>query len=183
MLERGLLAPRANAATRSYQTVLQQARGQLLTGPWGGAPSGSRDADAPATRGRERGTGKVLRELLQQQPGSDEQSTQLLVQASMLEALESLAGRGAREPETLEDLLLGTSRDEEDSSRLGSTARGNTNLTRWHLQIERNPDLFVELFNTQVIKALGADITGAPWSVQQYGATRINFKRLETHEK
>eukprot|EP00971_Amphidinium_carterae_P319228 6345207-Amphidinium_carterae.1 len=184
LLERGLLTPKASAATRSYQTILQQAQQQLVSPLGGSAQVGVRDADLPPTRGRERGTGRVLRELLQQQQqGTDEQTTQLLMQASMLEALEALSGRGGREPETLEDLLLGTNRDEEDSSRLGSTARGNTNLTRWHLQIERHPDLFVELFNSQVIKALGADITGTPWSVQQYAATRINFRRLETHER
>eukprot|EP00971_Amphidinium_carterae_P340474 6478830-Amphidinium_carterae.1 len=139
--------------------------------------------DAPPTRGRERGTGKLIRELLQGQENTVEGSTQLIIQASMLEALENLAGRHGREPETLEELLFGTHKDEEDSSRLGSTARGATNLTRWHTQIERNPELFVELFNTQVIRALGADVTGTPWSVQQYAASKIQFKRLETHER
>eukprot|EP00971_Amphidinium_carterae_P193762 3844705-Amphidinium_carterae.1 len=139
-------------------------------------------ADVPPTRGRERGVGRVLKEMLQQQ-GVTESSTQLLVQASMLEALESLTGRNSREPETLEDLLLGSGRDEEDASKLGSTSKGTTNLTRWHTQIERNPALFVETFNTQVIKTLGVDITGARWSLQQYAATRINFRRLDTHEK
>eukprot|EP00971_Amphidinium_carterae_P347851 6490083-Amphidinium_carterae.1 len=138
--------------------------------------------DAPPTRGRERGTGRLIRQMLQGQESTGEGSTQLLLQASMLEASENLAGRHGREPETLEELLLGTHKDEEDSSKLGSTARGATNLTRWHTQIERNPDLYVELFNAQVIRALGADVTGAPWSVQQYTVlytvSKIQFKRL-----
>eukprot|EP00971_Amphidinium_carterae_P330700 6463869-Amphidinium_carterae.1 len=186
MLKKGLLAPKETAGMRSYQSALQQAQAQLLdTHADGATGAGSLgNADVPGTRGRERGTGRALRELLQQQQGAVDGSTQLLMQVTMLEALESLAGRAAtKEPETLEDLLLGSSKDEEDASKLGASSRGSTNLTRWHMQVERNPELFIEMFNSQVVKALGADITGAPWSVQQYASTRVQFKRLDTHEK
>eukprot|EP00971_Amphidinium_carterae_P086243 1706651-Amphidinium_carterae.2 len=73
----------------------------------------------------------------------------------MFEALETLTKKGHKEPETLEELLFGST--EEDASKLGGTTRGSSNLTRLHAQIEHNPSLFIELFNTQV-KALG------PWS-------------------
>eukprot|EP00971_Amphidinium_carterae_P350568 6491625-Amphidinium_carterae.1 len=138
----------------------------------------------PATRGREKGAGRALRELLEQQ-GSPDGNTQLLVQAAMLEALEGLAhGRGVKEPETLEDLLFGTlGREEEDVGKMGTVAKGSSNLTRWHTAVERNPEMFIEAFNLQVIKSLGADITGTPWSLQQYASTKINFRRMETHER
>eukprot|EP00971_Amphidinium_carterae_P022412 441984-Amphidinium_carterae.1 len=118
--------------------------------------------------------------MLEQQAGGAGDPS-LLVQTAMLEALKNLAHyKGNKEPDTLEDLLFGTLGSEtDDASKLGVTAKGSANLTRWHAAVERNPEMFIEAFNLQVIKSLGADITGSPWSLQSYAATRMNFRKLE----
>eukprot|EP00971_Amphidinium_carterae_P147247 2917846-Amphidinium_carterae.3 len=115
---------------RSYQAALSSAQQQLGVRAPVAATAG---ADMPNTRGREKGAGKALREMLEQQ-GAVDGNAQLLVQglAPMLEALENLThGRGAKEPDTLEDLLFGTlGREEDDVGRLGAMAKGSANLTR-----------------------------------------------------
>eukprot|EP00971_Amphidinium_carterae_P051090 1005860-Amphidinium_carterae.1 len=143
---RGLLSPspREGAGVRSYQVALRQAQAHLLPQSGAGARGNVplMGADSPPTRGRERGSGRVLRELLEQQHqqqstgGGESSTTQLLVQAH-------------------------------------EVAR----------TIEKHPDLFTEMFNLQLIKALGADVSGTPLSAQQYAASRISFKRLETQER
>eukprot|EP00971_Amphidinium_carterae_P139704 2767825-Amphidinium_carterae.1 len=181
---RGLLAPKAGsphfagggggAATRSYQTALQSAQQHLGLRGTGSASAAAAAGppDLPTTRGRERNTGRALREALEQQ-GTAAADPQTLVQVAMLEALENMAqSRSYKDPDTLEDLLFGTlGKEEEDASKLGSTSRGSTNLTRWHSAVERNPEMFIEAFNLQVVKALGADISGTPWSLQLYATS------------
>eukprot|EP00971_Amphidinium_carterae_P253294 5028837-Amphidinium_carterae.2 len=133
LLGRGLLSPRATlhpqASGAASRPELSDCACLCTAAAWceADAPTGGGafGADMPATRGREKGSGRALREMLEQQ-GVGDGNTQLLVQAAMLEALEGIAqGRVAKEPETLEDLLFGTlGREDEDAGKLGSMAKG-----------------------------------------------------------
>ena len=96
------------------------------------------------------------------------------------------AGSGA---ETLDDILFGLEASGEfggadgmDGLLRGQGARGAGNLLRLSRAIEREPERWSEWFDLAVARRLGCDVTGMPWSLQEYGRQQIRVGQLDTHE-
>eukprot|EP00971_Amphidinium_carterae_P097305 1925456-Amphidinium_carterae.1 len=104
------------------------------------------------------------------------------VQLAMLETLERLSGTDRRgregKGETLEELLFGSGDDAgastDSNGRLGGV-KGVVGMQRIAQSIDSDPERWSLLFDQSVYRALGADLTGAPWSVHRYGLEKVNF--------
>eukprot|EP00971_Amphidinium_carterae_P107161 2122717-Amphidinium_carterae.2 len=171
-------APIVPAGERAFRNALRDARALMPSvGP--DVPAGG--ADGPGRPGRERQSDGALRLAVEQ--GGESATT--AVQLAMLETLERIAGgdRRARDArgDTLEELLFGGGEDGASGSgdsagRLGGV-KGVVGMQRICQSIDSDPERWSILFDQSVYKALGCDLTGAPWSCARYGLEKLHFGR------
>eukprot|EP00971_Amphidinium_carterae_P329457 6461913-Amphidinium_carterae.1 len=167
------------AGERAYRQAIADARTMMPSV----VPEGMRDGEVQGRQGRERTADSSLR-LAVEQGG---ETAAAAVQLAMLETLERLASggdkRGQARGETMEELLFGSGTEEHGSgsndsgAKFGGGVRGVLGMQRIAQSIDAEPERWSALFDQAVYRALGADLTGAPWSCHRYGIEKINFGR------
>eukprot|EP00971_Amphidinium_carterae_P007500 148835-Amphidinium_carterae.2 len=169
--------PLVPAGERAFQQAIKEARGLMPSLP----AEVPRDGEAVPRAGRERGADSALRLAIEQ--GGETASA--AVQLAMLETLERLAsGNGGdrrqkdARGDTLEELLFGSDDPggtQDSAGKFGSGVRGVVGMQRISQSIDAEPDRWSTLFDLNVYRSLGSDLTGAPWSCHRYGMEKINF--------
>ena len=135
--------------------------------------------------GRPRAVDADLRALVEK-GGQDADQALRLATLEVLERIGSQKGRAkSDEATTLEDVLYGVASgrpgssndvDEQDvmANRLGGQ-KGAAALHGFALHISKHPAQWSESFDVSIWRALGSEVTFAPWSLQAYGDSRITW--------
>ena len=169
------------AATAALGSAMNEARAALGASVADRAPPEGTPRNNP-----ERPGDTALREMVQRGGASADRA----LQVAMLDALERISGRSGRtagspasDDVTLDDLLFGGGGGDLDGALRGLQSRGAGSLLRLGQAITREPEKWIEHCNLAAEKALGADVTGQPWSMEAYGRQVLKFGRLVEHER
>eukprot|EP00971_Amphidinium_carterae_P076278 1506526-Amphidinium_carterae.1 len=187
-----ILAP--GSAQGSYQQAVLEAQRLLGTGQplppppaaHGGRhiPSGLPGVSGGAgPRTTERKVDSDLRNAVMK--GGDD--SQIAINLAIVDALGRIgsgasAARPAHEIDPLDQFFEHDASFDSESSK-GSGAAGVRNLARLAAAIQRDPDRWVQQCNHAAARALGADVQGVHWTMEEYGARQLRFKGNEALER
>eukprot|EP00971_Amphidinium_carterae_P149875 2971188-Amphidinium_carterae.1 len=147
-----------------------------------GPPAGHTGGHAKAAD-RERRVDSDLRAAVMR--GGDD--SQVAINLAIVDALGRLgtggsAARSSHDTDPFEQFFDQGVHTDHDSSK-GSSAAGARNMARLAAAIQRDPDRWTVQCNLAAAKALGADLQGVHWTMEEYGARQLRFKGNESIER
>eukprot|EP00971_Amphidinium_carterae_P148206 2937560-Amphidinium_carterae.2 len=113
--------------------------------------------------------------------------SQVAVNLAILDALSRVGNSsGARSSHDLDPFDQFFEQDghhhDTDSSK-GGSASGVRSLARLAAAIQREPDRWTQQCNMAAARALGADVQGVHWTMEEYGARQLRFRGNESLER
>ena len=180
-----LASPKYGAAGgTSYQAALQEAR-RLIDGPPlqqglvppRRVPSGVTGDGGPLLSvehrpGRERAVDAELKVAVAK-GGAD---AQMAVNLAIIDALERVGQRsGLGDEDLIGDFFAHDNPLDPDATK-ASTSHGARSLAQLSRAVERNPERWIAQVDQAAARALGADHTGLPWTMELYADRMIRFR-------
>ena len=91
-------------------------------------------------------------------------------------------GRGQADEDDLFNMTMPALEGAPDGAG-GSAARGTSGMLRIRRSIAANPKRWVDHFNASIQEELGTDVTGMPWSLEEYTRRRLRFTQDQESEE